>query len=82
MSQKFNHFVAVCKLGRYTEPIFQGPKGRYHTGGDGRIKRTVEKSESTDSSDDEFVTQSVAHIRIKNKKKTKTKTKTKKNSKT
>ena len=65
--QKRNHFAKVCKADIYREPASERTKGRYQGRDTDRIKKTTEKSYSDESSDDEFITQSVAHMTIKSK---------------
>ena len=63
--QKRNHFAEVCKAYIYREPVLERTKGRYQGRDTDKIKKATKKSDSCESSDDEFITQSVAHMKIK-----------------
>ena len=63
--QKRNHFAEVCKADIYREPVLERKKGRYQGRDIDKIKKATKKSDSSESSDDEFITQSVAHMKIK-----------------
>lgn len=62
--QRPNHFAAVCRADRYRNSM---DKNRYDTKrGRNQVKKTSEReSDSGDTSDEEFLSQSIAHMRIK-----------------
>ena len=45
--------------------VLERTKGRYQGRDTDKIKKATKKSDSCESSDDEFITQSVAHMKIK-----------------
>ena len=66
--QKPNHFASACRADRFRTPIHK--KNYDIRRGRNRVKKTLEQeSDSEDTSDDDFLSQSVAHMNIKRVKK-------------
>ena len=59
--QKLHHFVAVCKADRITDPAPKGKKTRRNRNNTDSVKKT----DSSGSSDGEFISKSIAHMRVK-----------------
>ena len=68
LCHKSNHFASVCRADRYRNTK---SNSKYDTKrGRNRVKKTLRhESESEDSSDEDFLSQSVAHMNIKRIKK-------------
>ncbi|MEW8546229.1 MAG: hypothetical protein AB2693_22155, partial [Candidatus Thiodiazotropha sp.] len=62
--KKLHHFATVCKENRTTDTASKGKKKRRSRNNIDSVKQTRE-SDSTENSDDDFLSRSVAHMRIK-----------------
>ena len=61
---KLHHFAAVCKTGRYARPATKHRKKKHSNNRNvDNIKKTLE-SDSSGSSDEEFLSSSIAHMQV------------------